>query len=438
MSSMIERSRSSTLVGSPPNFYPFSLVVVGVAWLALAIDLFMRFNIPTAIPILRANYGWSALTVGWVDSAYLWAYALVQVPWGYVSERWLHGRLTIVLGTMLMVGASLVFAFHVENLALAIASRALIGAGAGAIAVATTPVLARWFSPRVRGLQSGLLITGAPIGAGIGGAAMPILLTSGMTLFGLSTLQTGFVLSSIPGMALIVVVILFFRNRPEEIGLPSLDQKVEGGSPSISSIDEPSFGLIMLRSPYPYLLTGAYSGFVGAKYFVWTWFAVFLIKHYHLNIHSAGFVWGFVVAVPPILMLPLGGWISDRYSRVRCAVIALLITALLSGALAVISLAPDGWVPLWLLIVIASLFGIFGFMWVIVWPLSTIMFPTAASGAIIGFMNTFAQLLGAAAPIVSGFLIDRTGSYTSVFIGGALCALLGSGCAALLKNHRIV
>jgi hypothetical protein len=52
------------------------------------------------------------------------------------------------------------------------------------------------------------------------------------------------------------------------------------------------------------------------------------------------------------------------------------------------------------------------FVWVIVWPLNTIMFPTA-SGAITGFMNTFAQLAGAAAPIVSGFLIDRTGSYTA-------------------------
>jgi hypothetical protein len=53
-------------------------------------------------------------------------------------------------------------------------------------------------------------------------------------------------------------------------------------------------------------------------------------------------------------------------------------------------------------------------LWVIVWPLNTIMFPTAASGAITGFMNTFAQLAGAAAPV--RLFKDPTGAVPSVIL----------------------
>src|SRR6201999_2894046 len=112
--------------------------------LAYVVDMFMRYNIPTDIPYLRHAYHWDAVTVGWVDASYLWAYAITQVPWGYVSEKWLQAKMTIVLGTALMVLASLAFAFNVSNVWLAIVSRAVVGAGAGAIGVALNPLLARW------------------------------------------------------------------------------------------------------------------------------------------------------------------------------------------------------------------------------------------------------------------------------------------------------
>jgi hypothetical protein len=64
------------------GYYSLSWQILAVAWLVYFADVFMCFNIPTAIPLLRSEYHWSATTVGWVDSAYLWAYALTQVPWG--------------------------------------------------------------------------------------------------------------------------------------------------------------------------------------------------------------------------------------------------------------------------------------------------------------------------------------------------------------------
>jgi ACS family D-galactonate transporter-like MFS transporter len=421
-----------------PLFYPASFGVLFIAWLSYVVDMFMRYNIPTAIPYLRHAYGWNAQTVGWLDASYLWAYAIVQVPWGYVSEKWLHGKLTIILGTALMVVASVAFAFHVSNLWFAIASRAVIGAGAGAIGVAVNPVLARWFAPGIRGLQTGLWATGGPIGTGLGGALMPILLTGSLVLFGLSPIETGFLYSAVPGLLIIAIVLFFMRNRPEDIGLVSLDSPQNSGQALAVDTTEAGFGSIMRGSIHPYILGIVYSGFIGTKYFVWTWFAVFLATRYHLNPRSAGFLWAFVAAVPPVLMQPVAGWLSDRFGRVRCIVAALLTTAALACVLMIMSISGGTSAPLWMLITIAGLFSVTVNMWVMVWPLTTIMFPTAAGGAIGGFMNTFAQVVGALAPVVSGYFIDIAGNYTPAFAAGVLCSLVAAGCALFLKERRVI
>jgi MFS transporter, ACS family, D-galactonate transporter len=421
-----------------PLFYPASFVVLFIGWLSYVVDMFMRYNIPTAIPYLRHAYGWNAQTVGWVDSSYLWAYAIVQVPWGYVSERWLHGKVTIMLGTALMVVASVAFAFHVSDLWFAIVSRAVIGAGAGAIGVALNPVLARWFAPGIRGLQTGLWATGGPIGTGLGGALMPILLTGSLVLFGLSPLETGFLYSAVPGLLIIGVVLLFMHNRPEDIGLESLDAPQSSRQVLAGDTTEAGFGSIMRRSIHPYLLGMVYAGFIGTKYFVWTWFAVFLASRYHLNPRSAGFLWAFVAAVPPVLLQPVAGWLSDQFGRVRCIVAALLVTAALAGCLMIMSISGGTSAPLWMLIVIAGLFSVTANMWVMVWPLTTIMFPTSAGGPIGGFMNTFAQVVGAFAPVVSGYFIDVAGNYTPAFAAGVACSLIAAGCALFLKEHRVI
>jgi cyanate permease len=73
-----------------------------------------------------------------------------------------------------------------------------------------------------------------------------------------------------------------------------------------------------------------------------------------------------------------------------------------------------------------------------VWPLTTIMFPTSAGGPIGGFMNAFAQVVGAFAPVVSGYFIDVAGNYTPAFAAGMACSLVAAGCGLFLKERRVI
>jgi sugar phosphate permease len=52
---------------------------------------------------------------------------------------------------------------------------------------------------------------------------MPILVTGSVSLFGLSAIQSGFLWSALPGIVMVLIVPLVILNRPEEIGLRSLD-----------------------------------------------------------------------------------------------------------------------------------------------------------------------------------------------------------------------
>jgi hypothetical protein len=79
------------------------------------------------------------------------------------------------------------------------------------------------FAPHRRGLQNGILGSGGTAGTLAGGALMPILVTGSVSLFGLSAIQSGFLWSALPGIVMVLIVPLVILNRPEEIGLRSLD-----------------------------------------------------------------------------------------------------------------------------------------------------------------------------------------------------------------------
>ncbi|WP_322005124.1 MFS transporter [Paraburkholderia tropica] len=414
-----------------PNAYSRSWSILAVAWIAYFIDLFMRYNIPTVIPVLRREHNWSAATVGWIDGSFLIAYAVGQLPWGIVSERWLGARWTVTIGTALIAISSIVFALHIDSIGLAIVARALIGLGAAAVWVPVNPMLARWFSPKLRGTQTGLLAMGGALGTGAGGAVMPFLLTGSVSIFGLTAIQSGFIWSALPGILMIFVVPLVLRDTPEEVGLESLDGKHVPSSMAAqcASRDHTSFRQYMRHSSSPYILTASYTGFIACKYFVWTWFAAFLVSSYHIKIANAGLLWAFVAAVPAALCQPLAGLASDRIGRSKALQASLSGVVVLCLLFVMYSMTGPTQIPPWLVISTAVVFSIFVNMWVIVWPYTTTLFPTSVAGAIGGFMNTVAQIVGALAPILSGYLIDMTGSYTPVFLSGAICALLGF-CAA--------
>jgi MFS family permease len=128
-----------------------------------------RVCIAFAGTYIREELGLSAVQMGWVLGAFFWAYALGQVPAGWLSDRFGGRRMMTVyilawsLFTALTAGAS--------SLAGLIAARLAFGlAQAGAYPTASA-ILSRWVPPAGRGTASSLV----SLGGRLGGAAAPLL-----------------------------------------------------------------------------------------------------------------------------------------------------------------------------------------------------------------------------------------------------------------------
>src|SRR6201993_5647262 len=62
----------------------YILVLISLMYLITYLD---RVNISTAAPIISKEFGFDKITMGVIFSAFVWAYAMFQVPGGWLSDR---------------------------------------------------------------------------------------------------------------------------------------------------------------------------------------------------------------------------------------------------------------------------------------------------------------------------------------------------------------
>src|ERR1700758_5767878 len=90
---------------SPSKGRWYILLLISVMYLITYLD---RVNISTAAPVISKEFGFDKVTTGFIFSAFLWSYALFQVPGGWLSDRFgARGVLaTIVAYWSLMTAAT--------------------------------------------------------------------------------------------------------------------------------------------------------------------------------------------------------------------------------------------------------------------------------------------------------------------------------------------
>ena len=73
----------------------YILVLISVMYLITYLD---RVNISTAAPVISKEFGFDKITMGVIFSAFVWAYALFQVPGGWVSDRFGPRKVLTTIG----------------------------------------------------------------------------------------------------------------------------------------------------------------------------------------------------------------------------------------------------------------------------------------------------------------------------------------------------
>ena len=209
-----------------------------IIFIVLAIAyFFVYFHRTTSGAIsetMRDFYGVTEVSIALLGSAYLYAYTLMQLPSGILTDKFGPRKAASVFIILLALGSVLcAVSAPMNNFSMMIAGKFVIGIGAAVIYIPIMKVLAVWYKKDEFASMSGILLLVGNVG-GIAAATPMVFL---MNELGIA--NTYYVLAAITAVIGILTYILV-RNHPKEMGLPSIEEIVseETGEPITESTSE--------------------------------------------------------------------------------------------------------------------------------------------------------------------------------------------------------
>src|SRR5579862_3622131 len=372
--------------------------IVGLLFTASLINYLDRAAISFALPLISRDFQLTSRSKGLLLSSFFWSYALMQVPIGWCADRfdlrWLYaGAFAIWSLAQGLTGLA-------ESLTVLIGFRILLGVGESIYLPGGTKIVSVLFSPKDRGLPSGLFDFGTRSGLVLEGILIPWLLVR-------EGWRHTFLILGFAGLLWIVPWLLIFPSRMQA----SKPRTAAAQTAAIPS--RVRWSALLNRN-----LLGICLGFFCFDYYWYvlvTWLPDYLVTVRQLSIVQAGFYASLVFLTFGIAE-PIGGWIADSLirrgwdetaTRKTIVTIAFGMGIFLIAAMRTVHTG----VAIGLLIG-AALVGIAtGNLLAILQSCA----PTEGVGIWTGAENFAGNLAGIIAPLAVGFLITSSGSYVPGF-----------------------
>lgn len=414
-------------------------VVLALIFAVYAVNYADRSNIGSVLPFITEEFNMTNFEAGQIASMFFLGYALCQIPAGFLlAKRGVRGIVTLsILGfsafTWLIGTASSALSIKWMRLGLGVTE-------------APTPVGLRstinnWFPPKEKATATGIYIAStmfAPI------IVPPLVVWISLTL----GWRWVFFLFAIPGLFLAVMWYFLVKSKPEESKFVSpseleyirASETESGNEVNVENIVQHTrFAtldkLIRVREIKPldsaakifrsrniWGNTIAYFMMVSIMYGILTWIPSYLVTEKGFSFVKMGFVaampfvGGFIGSI-------FGGWISDKiFGRRRKP--TMIFTALATIFMMVVMIH----VPQSTALVAGALFMV-GLLLNIGWPAFT-AYPMGVADRknypiAISLVNSGGNLGGFVSPMAAGFLLDKTGQFSSVFTYFGICAVIG-------------
>ncbi len=408
-------------------------VLLGVGVL---VNFFDRVNMSVAYDALRIQWGITAVTFGYLASAYNWSYAALQIPIGIMLDRWGVRRIGRV-ATFLWSAASFASGMATGVYSF-FAARLLLGVGEAPTFPANAKAVGYWFPERERSFATSINDAAAKFASAIG---VPIL---GFLVFRLgwrwSFIFTGFVS--------FLYFLLFwgvYRNPSEDPRL-SPDERTlmaEGRAQPESAPAEKSHGapmLYLLRQPQVIGATIGFAAYNYVFYLVLTWLPNYLSMSLRVDLLHSALDTSVPWLVATFTDLAIGGWMVDALVR-RGARPWLVRQCVLVGGLAFgmgiygarFAHTPQVAVA-WISLCMAGL----GAMAPVGWSIPSLIAPRESVGRIGGIMNFATQIAAISAPVITGYFA-RAHNFGGSFALAAIVLAIGiAGYILGLGKLRVI
>jgi ACS family glucarate transporter-like MFS transporter len=375
-----------------------------------------RVCISVAGPRIQNELGLSPQDWGLVTGAFAIAYALFEIPSGYLGDRF--GARAMLARIVLWWSAFTTLTGFVSKLWWLVIIRFLFGVGeAGAYPTASTSVF-RWFPAAEHGRAFGVIF----LSSQLGGAIAPLLIVPIQVHFGW---RASFYVFGVLGVVWASGWWRWYRNHPQEKTGITDQERAEIGPPADESLHAFPWKAIGTNKSV-WAIMGAAFAYLYAYYCFLFWLPTYMMR-------ARGFTEGETkLSALPFVLGALanltGGYARDGAARrwgpkwgPRLVCIVGLVTASVSAFAAMISV--NKYVALaWL----ALCYGGITFQQPTVWA-TCVDIGKRYAGAVAGCMNTAAAVGGLVSSLIFGYLVQSTGSYDAVLLSMAGMLIFGAG-----------
>jgi len=374
-----------------------------IAWLLFAaglINYLDRSIVAVALPLIALDLHLGPATKGVLLSAFFWSYALMQVPMGWVADRfWLRWVYAACFAAWSLACGFTGFA---GTLATLIVLRVLLGIGESIYVPGGMKIVSTFFEHRDRGLASGLMNCGTRAGLAVGAPIIAWLVVR-------AGWKNAFFVIGFSSLVWLVPWLLTFPPRSRLATVAGHVNRT-----GVRSFDRSLLALCSAHVCYSYYW-----------YLLVTWLPDYLVEARHMPLQKAA-----AYAVVPYLTYtvsePLGGWLADRLIRLGWRESRARKTLITAAFLTSLMLLPAGLVPgdfaAVLLLGGASLVGLATGN---ILALLQLAAPPEEVGLWSGMQNFAGNLAGIVAPIATGLLIAKTGSHYPGFVVSVIVLLAG-------------
>ena len=406
----------------PPIHYAW--IVAVVTFIVILVTAGVRATPGVLMVALEGEFGWSRAVISSAVAINIALFGLIGPFAASVMDRW--GVRRVILAAIALLSASVALTTQMQSQwQLTLLWGVLVGTGTGVTSMVLAAIIAnRWFDER-RGLVLGVLSASNATG-------QLIFLPSLAQLVASQGWRAAALLVAGAAAIVFVIVLIFMRDRPEDLGLRPYGRPADAVVPRSTAL-RPLPALAMAsRTRAFWLLAGTFfvcgastNGLIGTH-------LIAACHDYGIHeVQSAQLL--AMMGIFDIIGTTASGWLTDRYSSryLLCGYYTLRGISLL-------------FLPLTLQVGASSLviFAVFyGLDWIATVPptvrLTSEAFGRENTGVIYGWIGASHQLGASVAAFGAGAIRTALGDYQVAFwAAGVLCVVAGLSFLTIGRSLR--